>query len=162
MKRLSICVAALLASPVVAQDGATEPADAADAISACTSITESDWLHLKRLPSVGWDAAKRRGARSMRVIKGVYEKENNSALIVIGTEQLDTKSCVVQAFLSDTGNYGTFLQEVSGIVGMPSGQEGYTYHWQMDSHRLRVDPAGDKKRPIARFEITAIPQESAE
>ena len=57
---------------------------------------------------------------------------------------------------------GTFLQEVSGIVGMPSGQEGYTYHWQMDSHRLRVDPAGDKKRPIARFEITAIPQESAE
>ena len=98
----------------------------------------------------------------MRVIKGVYEKDDNTALIVIGTEQLDSKSCVVQAFLAETGSYGSLLQEVSALVGMPQQQDGYTYHWEMDAHRLRVDPAGDAKRPIARFEITAIPQESAE
>ena len=162
MKRFILPALALLAAPVAAQERATSATDTAEAISACNAITESGWLHLKQLPSSGWDHAKRRGARSMRVIKGVYEKDGNTALIVIGTEQLDAKSCVVQAFLADTGSYGSLLQDVSALVGMPQEQDGYTYRWQMDAHRMRVDPAGDAERPIARFEITAIPQESAE
>ena len=45
---------------------------------------------------------------------------------------------------------------------MPQRQDGYSYYWGDADQSVRVDPAGDAKRPCARFEVTAIPQESAE
>ena len=68
----------------------------------------------------------------------------------------------MQAYLESTGDYGTLLQAVSQEIGMPERQDGYSYFWNDADKAVRVDPAGDAKRPFARFEITSLPQESAE
>ena len=40
-------------------------------------------------------------------------------------------------------------------------QDGFSYYW-VDADKSACRSRGDAKRPFARFEVTAIPQESAE
>ena len=166
----------LLAAPAAAQQKPASAEDVAAAIDACAKISTPTWLHLKQLPSHGWDYAERRGnGRSKQVVKGVYESKGNNAIIVIGKEELEAKNCVVNARLYDTSSYSTLLQDLSGIIGMPTRQDGFTYFWTMSDHTVRVDPAGERDRPLARFELHSTkaadaaaepaaetPQESAE
>lgn len=162
MRKLFFLPALLLAAPAAAQQEAATAPHVAEAIAACQAITGTDDVRYDNLPPMEWDNAKRRGARSQRVFKGLYQKEGNNTLIVVANEQLEAKTCVVQAFLPDTASYVPLLQEVSQSIGMPEQQDGYSYFWTIAGHTVRVDPAGDAKRPFARFEISAIPQESAE
>ena len=162
MRKLTLLPLIACCAPLAAQDAATEAAHAAEAIAACQAVVMQDRVDPERLPASGWYEAKRRGSRSELVVRGVYEKEGNSAFIVIGKQQERERSCVVQAFLADTASYSTLLQEVSQEIGMPQRQDGFSYYWVDADKSVRVDPAGDAKRPFARFEVTAIPQESAE
>lgn len=162
MRRLLLTALAFLAAPAAAQERPATPAQIADAIDACETITSPTWLELKQLPSLGWNPYKKRGGRSMMQVRGAYEKRDNEALIIISKESLKAKACVVYARLDDTADYGPTAQGVSQYVGMPVRAEGPTYFWIMDDKEMRLDPAGDRDKPIARFEITAIPQESAE
>lgn len=165
MHKLFACsplLAIACASPALAQ---TKPADATqivDAIEACKAITSPRWLDLAALPARGWDSAKRRSGRSEQVFRGVYEKKDNEAYILIGRDELKEKVCVVSARLSSTGDYGHTAQAVSAIIGMPDRAEGFTYYWTIGDKQIRLDPAGEKSAPTARFAITAIPQESAQ
>ena len=163
MRKLLVLAALTLAAPVSAQKKPAGATDVAEALAACQAITTQTWLELKDLREAGWEYPVKRGnGRQSQVVKGLYTKKGNDALIVIGKEELDKKSCVVNALLADTASYSSLLQELSGLVGMPNRQEGYTYFWTIADKEIRVDPAGDANRPIARFEVTAIPQESAE
>ncbi|QYJ06421.1 hypothetical protein [Qipengyuania flava] len=163
MRRYLLPALALMAAPAAAQDKPATPAQIADAIDACAAITSPTWLELKQLPSHGWKPFEKRGGRrgAMKV-RGAYEKVGNEALIIISKEELKQKACVVFAKLDNTADYGPTAQGVSEFVGMPVRAEGPTYFWIMDDKEMRLDPAGDRDKPIARFEITAIPQESAE
>ena len=164
MKRLFFAVPlALLAAPVAAQEKPASVAEVVDAIDACKAITTPTWLELKALPSHGWKEYRKSGGRRAQVVRGAYEKADNEALIIISKEELEAKACVVFARLESTGDYGSTAQAVSEIVGMPTRAEGPTYFWSLgDGKTMRVDPAGDRTKPIARFEITATAQESAE
>ena len=163
MRKLVLASLAFLAAPAAAQDRPATPAQIADAIDACETITSPNWLELKQLPSLGWDTVEKRGGRrgAMKV-RGAYEKQGNEALIIISREELKEKACVVFARLDSTADYGPTAQGVSEIIGMPVRADGPTYFWIQGDKELRLDPAGDRSKPIARFQITAIPQESAE
>ena len=115
MRKLILLPLIACCAPLAAQDAATEAAHAAEAIAACQAVVTQDRVDPERLPASGWDEAKRRGSRSELVVRGVYEKEGNSAFIVIGKQQERERSCVVQAFLADTASYSTLLQEVSQL-----------------------------------------------
>lgn len=162
MRKLILLPVLAFAAPALAQDVPGQAGEVANAIAACKAITEVDRIHPDRLPAAGWELARRRGARSGVVVHGVYEAESDRVRIVVATEQERDKSCVVQAYLESTGEYGTLLQAVSQEIGMPERQDGYSYFWNDADKAVRVDPAGDAKRPFARFEITSLPQESAE
>ncbi len=155
--------AALLSAPAAAQEAPADSAQIAAAIEACSAITSPTWIELKQLPDHGWEPVKKRGGgRSAMVVRGAYEKRGNEALIIIGKDELKAKSCVVFARLQATGDYGPTAQGVSQLIGMPLRADGPTYFWVLGDKNIRLDPAGDRDKPIARFEITAIPQESAE
>ncbi|MEX0342497.1 MAG: hypothetical protein AB3N06_07915 [Erythrobacter sp.] len=162
MKRFFLPTLALIAAPAAAQDSPATSEQIADAIEACKTITSPTWLELKQLPSLGWKQYQKRAGRKAMKVRGVYEKQDNEALIIVSKEDLKAKACVVFAKLDDTADYGPTAQGVSQIIGMPVRAEGPTYFWIMDDKEMRLDPAGDRDKPIARFEITAIPQESAE
>ena len=154
---------ALLATPTAAQENPASAAQIVDAIEACKAITSADWLELKALPSHGWKEYRKSGGRRAQVVRGAYEKAGNEALIIIGKDDLKAKACTVFARLESTSDYGPTAQAVSQLVGMPTHAEGSTYFWTLDDGKsMRVDPTGDRDKPIARFEITAPAQESAE
>lgn len=150
-------IAALAAAPALAQDEHPTAQNVAESVAACQLITDADWLHLDRLDSLGYEQAKKRagGRRSAQRIRGLYQKRGNPTTIIIMREELDEKNCVVSASLPDTAAYGALAQELSGIIGMPVGQEGYGYVWQLDDHRLTVQPEGEQDTPFARFTLTA-------
>lgn len=164
MKKLFFAVPlALLAAPVAAQERPASAAEIVDAIEACKAITSPTWLELKALPSLGWKEYRKSGGRRAQVVRGAYEKTGNEALIIISKDDLKAKACTVFARLESTADYGATAQAVSQIVGMPTHAEGPTYFWTLDDGKvMRVDPTGDSDKPIARFEITAPAQESAE
>lgn len=162
MKRILLPALALLAAPAAAQDKPATSEQIADAIEACKTITSPSWIELKQLPSLGWRPYEKTGGRRVMKVMGAYEKRDNEALIIVSKDELKSKSCVVSAKLDSTADYGPTAQGVSQIVGMPVRADGPTYFWIMGDKEMRLDPAGDRDKPIARFEITAIPQESAE
>ncbi|MEZ5682092.1 MAG: hypothetical protein R3E14_12455 [Erythrobacter sp.] len=161
--RKILALAVCLAAPVAAQDKPADAAQVVEAIEACKTITSPTWIELKQLPSLGWHPLEKRGGgRSTMKVRGIYEKPHNEALIILGKDELKAKSCAIFARLDKTSDYGPLAQSVSQIIGMPNRAEGPTYFWTLGDKALRLDPTGDRKKPIARFEITAIPQESAE
>lgn len=163
MRKLAFLAAFLLAAPAAAQQEPAGATDVAEALTACQAITTPTWLELSALRAAGWDYPTKRGSgRSSQVVKGLYAKPGNHALIVIGKEELEKKSCVVNALLNSTADYGTLLQGLSAIIGMPDSQDGYSYVWTIADKQIRVDPAGDRNRPLARFEVTAIAPDGAE
>ena len=151
------------AAPAAAQDKPATAFQIVDAIEACKQITTPTWLDLDSLSDHGWKPYRKAAGRRAQVVRGAYEKVGNEALIIISKEELKAKACVVFAKLDNTSDYGPTAQGVSQIVGMPVRAEGPTYFWLLgDGMNMRVDPAGDRDKPIARFEITATAQESAE
>lgn len=96
------------------------------------------------------------------VVRGVYEKAGNNTYIIVGKDELKEKSCVVSARLNATSDYMPIAQGVSQIIGMPSRAEGFTYYWTIGDKQIRLDPAGDRTAPTARFAVTAIAQESTQ
>lgn len=154
-------VAALIAAPGAAQENEHPNAQqVAEAIAACQLITEHDWIHLDRLDSVRFYAVERRGSgRKKARVRGLYQKRGNPSYIILSREELSDKRCVVSASLPDTGAYGRLAQEVSGIIGMPTGQDGFAYLWELDDQRLRVEPEGDQDEPFARFTLTATAED---
>jgi hypothetical protein len=165
MRSLLTCVGIAglaLAAPAAGQ---TKPANAAqivEALEACQAITSPRWIELDALRGLGWDGAQRRSGRSSTVMRGVYEKPDNNAYIIVGKDELREKSCIVNALLASTSDYMPTAQAVSGIIGMPARAEGFTYYWTIGDKQIRLDPAGERSAPTARFAVTAIPQESAE
>jgi hypothetical protein len=153
---------ALAAASASAQDKPATAAQIVDAIEACKAITSPTWLELKALPAQGWNPYRKSGGRRAQVVSGAYEKRGNEALIIISREDLQAKKCAVYARLESTAQYGPTAQGVSQLVGMPDRAEGPTYFWTLGDKTMRLDPTGDRDKPIARFEISAIPQESAE
>lgn len=163
MRKFVLPLIALLAAPVSAQERPATPENIAEAIEACSAVTSPSWIHLKQLPDHGWKQVEKRGSnRRVMKVRGAYEKYGNEALIIVSKDELKSKSCVVYAKLDTTADYGPTAQSVSGIIGMPVKAEGPTYFWIYGDKNLRLDPAGDRDKPIARFEISAIAQESAE
>ena len=154
---------ALAAVPAAAQDKPASAAEIADAINACKAVTSPTWIELDDLRGHGWKPYRKAAGRRAQVITGAYEKVGNEALIIITKEDLKAKACTVFARLDNTSDYGPTAQGVSEFVGMPNRADGPTYFWALgDGKVMRVDPTGDRDKPIARFEITAIPQKSAE
>ena len=161
--RLLPFLALAAAVPAAAQDKPATSFQIVDAIEACKQITTPTWLHLDNLKDHGWRPYRKAAGRRAQVVRGAYEKQGNEALIIISKEELKAKACVVFARLDSTADYGPTAQGVSQIVGMPIRAEGPTYFWSLgDGMEMRVDPTGEREKPIARFEITATAQESAE
>jgi len=75
--------------------------------------------------------------------------------VVIADEQVENKTCLVRVKLAQTTDYAPTLQGLSEIIGMPVRAEANSYFWTLEGHEMRVDPAGDAKEPVARFEISA-------
>ncbi|WP_265564308.1 hypothetical protein [Sphingomicrobium arenosum] len=153
---MAALAAMAVASPAMAADEHPTAQQVAESIAACQLITDTDWIHLDRLASLGYDQARRRagGRRSGASVTGLYQKRGNPSSIITMRDQLKEKSCVVSASLPDTAAYGVLAQELSAIIGMPVGQEGYSYVWQLDDHRLVVQPEGEQDAPFARFTMT--------
>jgi len=95
-------------------------------------------------------------------MRGVYEKPGNNAYIIVSKDELRDKSCIVSAMLASTTDYMPTAQAVSEIIGTPGHAEGFTFYWTIGNKQIRLDPAGERSAPTARFAVTAIPQESAE
>lgn len=150
-----------LAAPLGAQERPAAPGQIADALSACKAITSPTWIDLKKLPALGWSPYTKAAGRKQMKIGGAYEKTGNPAILVIGHDELKTKSCVVLARLESGAAYGVTAQGVAGIIGMPTRQSDFTYVWERDGQTITLDPSGDKSAPKARFAINAI-KESAE
>lgn len=158
---MGLGIAALaLAAPAAAQDEHPSAQQVAEAIAACQFITDADWIHLDRLDSLGFYAVERRaGGRTKARVRGLYQKAGSPAYLILTKDELSDKRCVVSAALPDTAAYNRMAQEVSGIIGMPSGQDGYAYVWELDDKRLRVEPEGEQDAPFARFTLTALPSD---
>ncbi|WP_120715945.1 hypothetical protein [Tsuneonella amylolytica] len=154
---LFAAVAALsVAAPAAAQEKPATTAQIVEAINACKAIVSSTWVDLKKLPSMGWEPyRKSTGSRQMKV-GGAYEKRGNEALLVVGHDELKDKSCVVLARLGGGGAYGATAQGVSEVIGMPMGQQDFTYTWDQGAQRVTLDPSGDKAAPKARFAVIAV------
>ncbi|MXP09848.1 hypothetical protein [Pseudoblastomonas halimionae] len=145
------------AAPVSAQIVPASAADVWDGVQSCEAITETDRVQTTRLSAAGWSEAKRRsGERGTRKLAGIYEKDGNDALIVIGREELEGKRCVVLARLESTSAYGELVKGVAELAGMPDRQEEYAYIWDRPGFTLRVEPSGKQSEPNALFTVTAI------
>ena len=158
MKRILIgCVALLAAAPAAAQTDAT-PAQIAEGIEACRAITGTDKVEFRKLESLGFPTAEKRGNnRGRNKVIGAHQKAGNPVLVVVADEQVEDKTCLVRVKLAETASYAPTLQALSEVIGMPHAADGFTYFWTLDdSHEMRVDPAGDADEPVARFEISAI------
>lgn len=151
----------ITSTPAAAQQTPADAAQIVEAIEACRAITSPKWIELKALPALGWDNAERRASRGRQIMRGIYEKAGNNAYVIVGKDELDSKSCVVTARLASGAEYGPTAQGVAELIGMPERAEGHTYFWTLGDKRIRLDPAGERDAPLARFEITAIPTESA-
>ncbi len=150
-------VAALTCSfPLAAQEKPASAAQIAQAVDACKAITGSKWIDLKKLPSLGWTPFTKSTGRKQMTIGGAYVKRGNEALLVVGHDELKEKTCVVLVRLQSGGSYGATAQAVSEIIGMPTGQQDFTYIWEQGGQRISLDPSGDKSAPKARFAVTAI------
>lgn len=153
--------AALAAGLVVHTSAAAQmkPAAATDVVAgieACKAITTPSWIHRDRLSELGWYTAEMRGERrTTRKVRGIYEARGNRAYVVLTGEQLRNKECVVQARLKDTASYTSLLQQVSQSVGMPTGQDGFAYIWDLGEFTMRVEPTGGRDAPNAKFAIRA-------
>lgn len=159
-KALPLAGLALLAtaSAAAAKDEAATPAQIAEAIEACKAVTDTDRVEFRRLESLGFPTAEKRGTnRGKNKVIGAHQKPGNPVLVVIADEQVENKTCLVRVKLANTTDYGPTLQGLSEIIGMPVRAEGNSYFWTLDGHTMRVDPAGDAKDPVARFEISATP-----
>ena len=158
MRKLAFAasLATLAAFPAVAQDQAATPAQIAEAIGACSAVTSVDKVEFRRLESLGFPTAEKRGGnRGRNKVIGAHQQPGNPALVVIADEQVKDKTCLVRVKLPETAAYAPTLQGLSEIIGMPARADGFTYFWTLDGHELRVDPAGDAKEPVARFQISA-------
>ena len=159
MKKLALLAGlpvAALASSAAAQMKPATATDVVAAIEVCKAVTTPDWIHLDRLETQGWNTAEIRGERRrMRKVRGIYERPGNRAFVVITREELRNKQCVVQARLKDTASYTTLLQQVSQSVGMPNGQDGFAYTWDLGDFTMRVEPTGERSAPNARFTLKA-------
>ena len=161
--RLLPFLALAAAAPAAAQDKPASAAEIVDAIDACKAITSPTWIELDDLSKHGWKPYRKPAGRRAQVVRGAYEKQGNEALIIISKAELREKACVIFARLDSTADYGPTAQSVSQFVGMPTHADGPTYFWSLgDGMKMRIDPTGDKDKPIARFEIKATAQESAE
>jgi len=155
--RLAASLAVLLwAGPAFAQAETATPQQAGEAIAVCKSIVTPTWVELKRLKDAGWNQVSKPRGRSRTVVRGAYTHAANPALIIIGSDELRAKSCVVSALLASGAQYGPMAQGVSASLGAPTGQEAYTYRWERDGFHVQMDPAGERDAPRARFEIKAI------
>ena len=121
MRKLILLPVLAFAAPALAQDVPGQAGEVANAIAACKAITEVDRIHPDRPPAAGgnWPGA---APQSGVVVHGVYEAASDRVRIVVATEQERDKSCVVQAYLESTGDYGTLLQAVSQEIGMPESR----------------------------------------
>ena len=157
-KLLSLAtLAALAATPAAAQTEPGTPAQIAEAIQACRAVTSTKETDFRRLESLGWPTAERRGGnRSRNKVIGAHQADGNPVLVIVADEEKRNKSCVVRARLSDSGAYAATLQGLSEVIGMPNRAEENTYFWTLEGHELRVDPTGSRDEPVARFEISAI------
>ena len=159
MKKIAFLAAlpiVAIAAPAAAQMKPAGAADVVAAIEVCKSVTTPDWIHLDRLESQNWHTAEIRGERRRtRKVRGIYETPGNRAFVVITREELRNKECVVQARLKDTASYPALLQEVSQSVGMPNGQDGFAYTWDLGDFTMRVEPTGERSAPNARFTLKA-------
>lgn len=157
---LAALVASALASPVAAQEKAANAGQIVEAVNACKAITSPTWIDLKKLPSLGWQPYTKSAGRKQMKVGGAYTKKGNEALLVIGSDELETKSCVVLARLGAGGEYGATAQGVSQIIGMPSAQQDFTYIWDRDGQRITLDPSGERDAPKARFAVIAVKGET--
>ncbi|MEL7729311.1 hypothetical protein AAG612_07230 [Citromicrobium bathyomarinum] len=148
---------ALAAAPAAAaEDEVATPAQIAEAIDACEAVTSTDKVEFRRLESLGFPTAEKRGAnRGRNKVIGAHQKPGNPVLVVIADEQVENKTCLVRVKLAQTTDYAPTLQGLSEIIGMPVRAEANSYFWTLEGHEMRVDPAGDAKEPVARFEISA-------
>lgn len=154
--QVMLACAALAAVPAAAQDQAATSAQIAEAIEACEAVTSIDKVEFRRLESLGFPTAEKRGNnRGRNKVIGAHQKPGNPVLVVIADQQVDDKTCLVRVKLAATSDYAPTLQGLSEIIGMPVRADNFTYFWTLDGHELRVDPAGDAKEPVARFEISA-------
>lgn len=161
MKRIALLSALPLlafASPAAAQMKPAGAPDILEAIEMCKSISTPVWMHRDRLEDSDWHTAEVRGERRRtRKVPGIYEKLGNRAYVVLTREELRNRECVVQARLEETSAYMPLLQEISQTTGMPTGQDGYGYTWELDDYNMRVEPTGERSAPSVRFVISTIP-----
>ena len=159
MRKLAVATAlvAIATSPALAAtDDAATPAQIAEAIDACEAVTSTDKVEFRRLEGLGFPTAEKRGAnRGRNKVIGAHQKPGNPVLVVIADEQVENKTCLVRVKLAQTTDYAPTLQGLSQIIGMPVRAEANSYFWTLEGHEMRVDPAGDAKEPVARFEISA-------
>lgn len=149
---------ALAAAPASAQMKPASADDVLGAIAACRSITTPVWIDTDALEEQGWYTAEVRGERRRtRKVRGIYERRNNRAYVVTTRDELRSRECAVQARLESTSDYVPLLQQVSQTLGMPTGQDGFAYTWELDGLAMRVEPTGDRSAPSARFVLTALP-----
>ncbi len=152
-----------LATPALAQTDPGTPTQIADAIEACKAITTTEKTDYRRLESLGWPTAERRGGnRTRNKVIGTHQAEGNPVLVIVADEEKRSKTCVVRARLADSSAYATTLQGLSEIVGMPVRAEESSYFWTLDGHAMRVDPTGSRDEPVARFEISALTADQQE
>lgn len=158
MRRTALGLAALLASPAIAQSAPATPTQIAEGIEACRAITGADKVDFRRLESLGWPTAEKRAAnRGKNKVIGAHQAPGNPVLVIVADEEVRNKTCVVRAMLPDSSAYASTLQGLSEIIGMPTAADGNSYIWSLDGHELRVDPAGSRDEPIARFQISLPP-----
>ena len=159
MLKLAVATAlfAIATSPAAAaEDEVATPAQIAEAIDACEAVTSTDKVEFRRLEGLGFPTAEKRGAnRGRNKVIGAHQKPGNPVLVVIADEQVENKTCLVRVKLAETSAYAQTLQGLSEIIGMPVRAEANSYFWTLEGHEMRVDPAGDAKEPVARFEISA-------
>lgn len=154
--------AGLTAATANAQMRPADESEILDAIEACRQIATPTWIELDQLAELGWYTAKKRGERRRTtVIRGVYEKQGNRAYVVVGGEELKTKSCVVLARLDSTSDYVPMVQSLAGSMGMPDRQNGPAYFWDGKDYNTSVMPSGERDAPNIRITIKAL-KESAE